>query len=169
MKEMWRNIKNYEGLYQVSNLGRVKSLKFGKERMLKAGRDGWGYLFVILCKDGVQKHFKVHRLVAEAFIPNPENKPCIDHLNTDKTDNRVENLRWCTCQENQNNPLTKEKRKGNQYRAKPIVGINKETGEEVRFDSAIEAQMVFGISHGSICHCLKGRCKSAGGHYWRYA
>lgn len=187
MEEIWRDIKDYEGLYEVNNLGRVKSLNYrrtGKEKVLKARKNSCGYLFVALCKDGVLKQFRVHRLVAEAFIPNPENKPCIDHLNTDRTDNRVENLRWCTCQENSNNPLTRQKysealkgEKAPWYgkfgaehnNSKPIVGINKTTGEEVRFACAREAERVLGIGHSSITNCTKGRKKSAGGYLWRYA
>ena len=173
MKEIWRNIKNYEGLYQVSNIGRMKSLKYGKERVLKQTKNNFGYLFVNLCKDGVPKQFKVHRLVAEAFIPKVEGKEFIDHINTDRTDNRVENLRWCTRQENNSNPLTRQKyseaNKGNQYGAKPIIGINKITGEKVSFPCATEAQRVLGIHSSAICNCIKGRYKSAGNYYWYYA
>lgn len=111
-EEVWRPIKDYEGLYEISNLGRVKSLNYNhtkKEKILKNVENGKGYLMVCLTKNGKHKLFLVHRLVAEAFIPNPENKPCVDHINTIKNDNRVENLRWVTCEENSNNPLTKKK------------------------------------------------------------
>ena len=115
-EEIWKPIKGYEGLYEISNLGRVKSLNYnrtGKEEILKNAECSNGYLTVGLTKNGKQKLFKIHRLVAEAFIPNPENKPCIDHINTIKNDNRVENLRWVTNEENNNNPLTKKKRNEN--------------------------------------------------------
>ena len=115
-EEIWKPIKGYEGLYEISNLGRVKSLNYkgtGKEKILKNTENSKGYLMVCLTKNGKQKLFKIHRLVAEAFIPNPENKPCIDHINTIKNDNRVENLRWVTNEENNNNPLTKKKRNEN--------------------------------------------------------
>ena len=111
MEEEWRPIKGYEGLYEVSNLGRVKSLNYNhtkKEGMLKLFKDKDGYLIVNLSKDKITCRFKVHRLVGETFIPNPENKPCIDHINTIKNDNRVENLRWATYEENRNNELTKK-------------------------------------------------------------
>lgn len=111
-EEIWKPIKNYEGLYEISNLGRVRSLNYnrtGKEEILKNIECENGYLIVNLAKFGKYKTFKVHRLVAEAFIPNPENKPCIDHINTIREDNRVENLRWVTHEENNNNPLTKKK------------------------------------------------------------
>jgi hypothetical protein len=109
--EIWKPIKDYEGLYEVSNLGRVKSLNYNrtkKEGMLKLFEDKDGYLMVNLSKDKITYQFKIHRLVAETFIPNPENKPCVDHINTIKNDNRVENLRWVSCKENSNNELTKK-------------------------------------------------------------
>ena len=118
MEEIWKPIKDYEGLYEVSNLGRVKSLNYrgtGKEKILKNIENSKGYFQVGLVKFGKQKVFKVHRLVAEAFIPNPENKPCIDHINTVKSDNRVENLRWVTYKENSNNEKTLEKFKGENH------------------------------------------------------
>ena len=111
-EEVWKPIKNYEGLYEVSNMGRVRSLNYRrseKEKILKNIECNNGYFQVGLVKLGKRKIFSVHRLVAEAFIPNPEGKPCIDHINTIRSDNRVENLRWVTYEENNNNPLTKKK------------------------------------------------------------
>ena len=132
MEEIWRDIKGYEGLYQVSNKGRVKSLnryannngtlQFRPERILKqniqkAGRNK--RCAVVLSKDGKINSVRVHRLVAEAFIPNPDNKPFIDHIDTDSTNNVVDNLRWVTAKENSNNPLTikhhSEVKKGHPY------------------------------------------------------
>lgn len=107
--EEWRDVIGHEGLYQVSNLGRVKSLhKYGKQGGFRAFReDKDGYHVLFLHKDGKKFIKKVHRLVAIAFIPNPCNKPCIDHINTNKKDNRVCNLRWCTIKENARNPLSR--------------------------------------------------------------
>ena len=112
--EIWKDIKDYEGIYQVSNLGNIKSLnnnKTKKEKILKLVKCN-GYLRVNLYKNNSHKNYAVHRLVAEAFIPNPNNKPFIDHINTIKDDNRAENLRWVTHKENMNNPLTREKQRG---------------------------------------------------------
>ena len=111
-EEIWKPIKDFEGYYEVSNIGRVRSLNYrntGKEKVLKNIECSNGYLMVNLTKNGKQKQFKVHRLVAEAFIPNPEGKPCIDHINTIRNDNRVSNLRWVTQKENCNNELSKKK------------------------------------------------------------
>ena len=121
MEEEWRAVKDYEGLYEVSNIGRIKSLNYngtGKEGLLKQQSNHKGYKTVMLRKDNKGKTFKVHRLVAEAFIPNPENKPQIDHINCIRDDNRVENLRWVTGKENMENPLTKEKRHSKETKKK---------------------------------------------------
>ena len=108
--EIWKDVKGYEGIYLISNIGRVKRIdckNTQKERILKNCKCN-GYYGVSLSKNGAKSLELIHRLVAEAFIPNPENKPCIDHINTIKSDNRVENLRWVTYKENSNNPLTKK-------------------------------------------------------------
>lgn len=126
-KEEWRPIKGYEGLYEVSSLGNVRSVghnvcflnhrkcaDFHRDgKLLKLTVNKQGYCVVGLYDASIKKAklYKVHRLVAEAFIPNVENKPMIDHINTIKTDNRVENLRWCSQKENCNNPLTRERNK----------------------------------------------------------
>ena len=112
--EIWLPVVGYEELYEVSSYGRVKSLNFSggkKEKIMKQSFDCRDYLKVRLTKDGKTKTFRTHKLVATAFIPNVENKPEIDHVNTMPTDNRVENLRWSTHKENMNNELTKEKMK----------------------------------------------------------
>lgn len=98
MKEVWKDVVGYEGLYKVSNVGRVKSLK--KDMILNVKPHYWGYIIVCLTKDKEEKSKRVHRLVAEAFIQNPNNYPYINHINCIKTDNRVENLEWCTQSHN---------------------------------------------------------------------
>ena len=111
--EIWKPIKDYEGLYEVSSIGRVRSMSYTNQHgtfdrviILK----GWicgGYPCIQLTKNNEKKTFKIHRLVAETFIPNPNNLPEVDHINTVRDDNRVENLRWVTHKENMNNELTK--------------------------------------------------------------
>lgn len=113
MEEIWNDIKGYEGKYKVSNLGRVKSkarkTKVGinnvkeilrGEKILKPLKLTKGYLGIKLYKDLVGKTIKIHRLVAEAFIPNTENKPQVNHIDGDKGNNKVNNLEWCNCKDN---------------------------------------------------------------------
>ena len=118
MQEIWKDIKGFEGLYQISNLGRVKSVAryseqnhFLPEKILSICHAIAGYTDVSLYKDGKRYHKKPHRLVAEAFIPNPNNLPEVDHIDTNKDNNCVDNLRWVTHSENHLNPLTVKKKK----------------------------------------------------------
>lgn len=148
-KEVWKDIKGYEGLYQVSNLGNVKSLErvsnngkgkyVQKERILKAGIRKGGYKAVVLYKDSKDKNFFIHRLVATAFLDNPFNKEYVDHINTNTGDNRVENLRWVSPKENINNEKTLEKK--SEKRGRRIVCVN--TGEE--FKSILEASNKYNV------------------------
>lgn len=106
--EIWKDVKGYEGFYQISNTGKVKSLR--NNRILKNIKDKDGYEIIFFSIHQNQKCFKVHRLVAEAFIPNPDNKPQVDHINSIPDDNRVENLRWVTSHENSMNNNTTSRR-----------------------------------------------------------
>lgn len=109
MEEIWKDIPKYEGIYQVSTMGRIKVTRNGDERISIGTLDkSTGYRRFSLYKNGVEKRAYVHRLVAESFVPNVENKPEIDHINTIRHDNRVENLRWVTRKENRNNPMSLE-------------------------------------------------------------
>lgn len=101
MNEKWRDIAGYDGMYQVSDLGRVRSLKFGKVRVLRPGKNGDGYLNVSLFKDKKHKTITVHRLVANTFIPNKdESKNQVNHKDENKQNNRADNLEWCTVSYN---------------------------------------------------------------------
>ena len=172
-QEEWRPVVGYEGLYEVSNLGRVRSLprtmksRRGKEqggyhlkgRVLKQHDTGNGYLAVPMTK-GVCK--MVHRLVLEAFVPNPDNKPCCDHIDANRKNNRVENLRWATYSENNSHPHAVS------LRSRQVLQLDKNTGDVIRrFDSTKEAGIAVGSMHVGSC-CL-GKRKTAGGYKWKYA
>ena len=158
MNEEWRDIEGYEGIYQVSNLGRVKSLKFNKERILKPRKDTIGYLAVILYKDGKVKRYLVHRLVANAFIPNSNNLEDINHINEIKTDNRLSNLEWMNHKDN--------------VRYSQAVAVNQYTldGKFIRrWDCIKEIQYSLGFNQGNICSCCQGKLKSSYGFNWFYS
>lgn len=119
IQEVWLPVVGFEGFYEVSNLGRVRSLErivrrtngthLQKAKEMKLRFDPQGYSRVTLCTNGVARHFLVHRLVAMAFIPNPDNKPSIDHLDGCPSNNRVDNLRWVSAKENAENPVTRQR------------------------------------------------------------
>ena len=160
--EKWKQIAGYEGLYEVSNLGRVRSLWFGKTRVLKPGKLRNGYLFVTLCKDGKRKHLLVHRLVAGAFVPNPRNLETVNHKDEDKTNNAASNIEWLSRADNVAYSCP-------QFAERGVRMFDKSTGELLdTFPSTIEAERQTGISHSNICSCCLGRRKSAGGRVWRY-
>ena len=164
--EIWKDIEGYGGLYQVSNLGRVKSLNYNrtkKEKILKPRSNKDGYLNVNLYKEGRMKTCLVHRLVAKAFIPNPDNKSQVNHRDEDKTNNCVDNLEWMTRRENINYG-TRNERSG-KSQSMPIYGINVKTNERIEFPSTMEAERN-GFNHSTIVDCLKGRCKTHKGYKW---
>lgn len=155
--EIFKEIEGYEN-YQISNYGTVKSLKFGKERILKPAKNSSGYLYVILSKQGKVKNHYIHRLVARAFLLNPNNYPIINHKNEIKTDNRVENLEFCDAKYNINYGTAIEKR------SKQVLCV--ETG--VIYPSTNEAQRQLGFNNGNISSACNGRYKQAYGFHWCY-
>ena len=169
--EVWKDIDEYEGLYQVSNLGRVKSIGYKKERILKPGRDKDGYLFVSLCKNHKIKYCRIHRLVALTFIPNPNNLPEVNHKDEDKTNNRVKNLEWCDHKYN-NNYGTRIQRinekNTNGKLSKPVIQYTK-TGEFIKeWRSTWDVQRNLGYGQGHISDCCRDKRKSAYGFVWKY-
>lgn len=171
--ETWKDIPGYENLYQISDQGRVKSLKFGKEKVLKPGLGSDGYCQVQLFKNGEMKNFRVHRLVSLVFIPNPDNKPFVDHINGIKNDNSVKNLRWCTHKENMNFPLVRknisQSQINNPKKSKAILQIDINTREVINeFPSIRGVERQLGIASTNISKCCNGKLKTAYGYIWRY-
>ena len=177
MEEIWKNVNGYPN-YMVSNMGRVKSLNYmrtGREGILKPSKKRDGYLQVCLFKNGKRKYIMVHRLVAEAFIPNLNNLPFINHKSEIKTQNNVDNLEWGTALYNNDYGSRKEraaeKRKGkyNTKRSKPVLQIDKNTNEIIReFPSTREIERQFGFNSSNISMCCNGKKKTIYGFKWRY-
>lgn len=167
--EIWRDIKGYEGLYQVSNLGRVKSLAhtivrsngwkqtFG-ERILKA-KNALGYSSVTLCDRGKHRSNYVHRLVAEAFVPNPNGYLEVNHKNEDKRDNRAENIEWCTRQYNLLYGCRGEKSGHSLGRETVLVS---ESGEEIHFDRISRAAEFLGVTTQAVSQARRRNQRTKG-------
>lgn len=180
-EEIWKDIKDYEGLYQVSNLGNVKRVNLcniKKSHLLSLKKDKKGYLYVTLSKKGKQKAKKVHRLVAEAFIPKIEVKKYqnesinyekldVNHKDEIKTNNCVDNLEWCTHSYNTHYG-TGIKRMGERHRSK-VVQIDLDNKIVKVWDSIKEAALNLNISKQGISACCRKKSKTSGKYKWRYA
>lgn len=185
-KEIWKDIDGYEGLYQISNLGNVKSLtnrsNHKEERILKLNTNSKYYL-VNLCKNTKRKTLLIHRLVAKAFIDNPNNLPQINHINGNKLDNRAVNLEWCTCRANIIHSIKNGLKVTKKGKENPMYGRkNENANRSVKvskydmndnyietYSSIREAGIKNNISEFTISNVCNGRGKSAGGYKWRYA
>lgn len=159
MKEIWKDIDGYEGLYKISNFGRVSTTKRKgtNQDVISQHDDTHGYLQVQLFKDGLGKRYKVHRLLASAFIPNPENKPTVDHIDRNRRNNNLENLRWATYSE----------QRGNQSSGEKEVIATKDNEERI-FTSVSECARFIGASSGNVTACCKGRRNSVCGYSIKY-
>lgn len=184
MEEIWKDIEGYEGLYQVSNLGRVKSLQATKMHdrvkiltpILADGR----YLRVQLYKNKVPSRFQVHRLVAAAFIENPHKKPQVNHRDGNKTNNCVNNLEWCTASENNLHAYKTGINKGSKPwlgktgyknpRSRPVNQVDLHTGTVIAtYGSTQEASRMTGCLPSKITKCCQGKFSQTHGYGWRYA
>lgn len=164
MEEIWKDIPGYEGLYQVSNCGQVRSIKNGRTRLLSQSRRK-GYFAVDLSKNGKAKTQSVHRLVAMAFVPNPCNFPEVNHRDETVSNNTADNLEWCTSAYN-NAYGTRPARIG-AMKAKPVEQLRDGVVIE-RWESA-RAAVRAGFSSGCISECCRGRRASHKGYEWRFA
>ena len=179
--EIWKNIAGYEGRYQVSNLGQIRSVSrwvnapqerrlFVEGRILSLQRSKVGYVYVsLLGENQKQKRWLVHRLVALTFIPNPCNYPTVNHIDENKSNNRVSNLEWCSYSYNISYGKGNENRK--ESKKKKIEMYNRETGEYIKtFNSIDEASEITGVNRTTISEVAANRYgrRSAGGYIWRF-
>ena len=138
-------------------MGRVKSLKWGKEKILKSRLNKNGYCNIFLCQNKEIKYYYIHRLVAQAFIQNPYNLPQVNHINEIKTDNRIENLEWCTNEYN-----------SNYSKAKPILQFSKEGDFIKKWDGAREVERELNFNQSNISSCCLGKLNTAYGYKWGF-
>ena len=145
------DIKGYEGLYAATSCGKIYSYR--AKKFLKPSKDRYGYLQVVLCKDGKQKTYRIHRLVAEAYLPNPLNLPQVNHKDENKANNALPNLEWCDAAYNNNYSF-----------AKKVICV--ETG--IIYNSIKEAAKAVNVAKSNISGCCRGKQKASAGYHWKY-
>jgi hypothetical protein len=168
MQEIWKDIKGYEGLYQVSNLGRIKSnTRYGtKGGVLKLRLDKDGYFQTALYKNNKVKYYRTHRLVAEAFIPNPNNYPIINHKDENRSNNLTNNLEWCTYKYNSNYGNVNVKIANSKY--KPVYQYSLDDRFIHYYSSLKEMEKITGFGYSNISSCCNGRLFKSHGYKWSY-
>ena len=175
----WKDIKGYEGLYQVSNLGEIRSKHTGKWIKLKCSPVNKRYRKVILCDNEKREAKLVHRLVAEAFIPNTNSLPYVNHKDENPSNNMAVNLEWCTQKYNMNYGTVKERvgnaskgRKRSQYSIDLQIKRQKKkiycVELDMIFNSLKEAAKYEGVDSAEITHEAKGEQNTCGGYHWEY-
>ena len=171
MEEIWKDIEGYEGKYKISNLGRVKSLKYmhqNHENILKLIKTQYGYYKIKLCAEGKVKTYLVHRLVAKTFIPNPNNYPCINHKDENKQNNYVDNLEWCTIA--YNNAYGTHNESVRQHQQSKRVGQFKLDNMELIniYPSVASTANAIGVSRRYIRENCQGKRESVKGYIFRF-
>jgi hypothetical protein len=170
MTEIWKEVTGFDGLYLVSNFGRVKSFRRGKEKILSQHTRN-RYMSVGLYADGKMKRHYVHRLVGNAFISNPNNYPCINHKDQTTANNNINNLEWCTHSYNNTYGDARGKRLLNTdftAREKSVAQIDKAGNFVRRWKSMSEAERMLNIPESNISNCCRGKVKTAGGFVWKF-
>ena len=169
MEEIWKDIEEYEGLYQVSNLGRVKSLR--RNIILRQGITN-GYKKVKLTVNSIHKDYYIHRLVANAFIQNPDNLPQVNHKDEDKANNCANNLEWCTREYNINygtiNIRKSQKQLNDKNKSKPVCQYSKDGCFIKEWKSTMDVKRNLGFNRSYISECCRGKHAYAYGYIWKF-
>lgn len=168
MQEIWKDVVGYEGSYQISNLGRLKSTFNGRgTRLLRNQITNSGYYSHLLYKDSKCKIKLIHRLVAEAFIPNPLNLPEVNHKDENKLNNNVDNLEWCDHTYNVNYGTANQRMR--KTKGKRVSQFTLDGEFVAQYDSIIGVERLFGYDHSTICKCCTGKYKQYKGFIWKYS